>query len=479
MAVSRIFVLGRAALCAAVFAGCVSSAGSPAAVGVGGHAAFPLLLLQGGPLVTTPKIVSVTFAGDSMASSLQLFGESVTSSAWWDTVRVGYCASGGASCVGDGLPGTFVALGSEAAPSYTDSDSGGSSSLQSWLSAAIAGGSLPRPDPDTTSNTIYVLYIPSTTTIALDEMASCVDGGFDGYHNWMTMGSQSIPYAVVMECAPLPPPFPSIPAITRLQNTTITAAHEIVEAATDPVPPSGYALDPTDTNNWGWIDLTGGGEAADLCVDPFGMNQDQTLAAIGDGGAPFTVQRIWSARQAAAGVDPCNPTPAGGTYFNAAPRQTFFIIGVGQSATFEVDAFSGDATSDWTLTAQDWSASTNTSYLTFSIAGGEASDAGPQVQVHDGSAVEVTVTLMRDPGELDTGEADGSIISYSGSPDSPAAAHYWPIAVMSPGDAADAGIGLAPSTGRNVRLVSRPGPALRRPAFHHTGPTHRARAPGR
>ena len=196
-----------------------------------------------------------------------------------------------------------------------------------------------------------------------------------------------------------------------------------------------------------WLDVTGGGELADMCVDFLGLNQDH--ASDGD----FTVQRIWSNSRAAAVQDPCVPVLTGAVYFNAAPRQSFFILPVGGSATFDVDAFSFAPTSNWTLIPQDWSDSTTT-YLSFSIEGGTGTQAGPTIQVHDGAAVRVTVTLTQDPGSLDVGEADGALVSFLGDPSAPTAAHFWPFAVMSEADATDAGIPAPASAARTVQRVT-------------------------
>jgi hypothetical protein len=395
------------------------------------HAPFPSVTYQDGNVLAAPKIVTVTFPGDALAPQLQAFGQSLASSAWWNAIRAGYCVNPGA-CVGDGTAGTSVVLSTAAASSYTDSDQGGASTLQQWLTSELASGELPKPDADAVTDTIYALYFPATTTIEFDGTKSCTD--FDGYHTSMTMGSQQVVYAVVNECAATSA-YPNVPAITVLQNATLSASHEIAEAASDPSAlTTGYYLDMNDPSSWGWNDVEGG-EIADLCVDPFGLNQDQTT----DGS--FTAQRIWSIGQAASGRDPCNPVSAG-VYFNAAPREPLFVVDVGGSATFPVDAFSTGPRSDWTLVAQDWSSYTST-YLTFSIAGGVDTDAGPEVLVNDGSRVQVTVTLTQDPGSLPSGEADGVMVSVSGNPNEPAAAHWWPFVVMSPADARDAGIDAA------------------------------------
>jgi hypothetical protein len=413
------------------------------------HAPFPSVTYQDGSVLAAPQIVTVTFPGDALAPQLQAFGQSVASSAWWNAIRSGYCVNPGA-CVGDGPAGTAVVVSTAAASRYTDSDEGGASTLQQWLAGELASGELPKPDAAPVTNTIYALYFPASTTIEFDGTKSCTD--FDGYHTAMTMGSQQIVYAVVNECAAISA-YPDVPAITVLQNATLSASHEIAEAASDPsVATTGYYLDMNDPNSWGWNDIEGG-EIADLCVDPFGLNQDQTK----DGS--FTAQRIWSIAQAASGRDPCNPVSAG-VYFNAAPREPFLMIDVGGSATFTVDAFSTAPTSDWTLVAQDWSSYTS-QYLGFSIAGGVDTDAGPEVLVNDGSQVQVTVTLTQDPGSLPNGEADGVLVSVSGDPGEPAAAHWWPfVVVRSHADARDAGIDAAVGVGR------RRSGATHRPRIH-------------
>ncbi len=415
----------------------------------GPHAPFPQVVYQGGGVVVTPTLVSVTFPGDTMASQLQTFGASVASSAWWDIVRAGYCESDAGPCVGDGPAGTSVALTTALAANYTDSSVGGPSTFQTWLGAQLTSGALPKPDANPITNTIYVLYVPATTTISLDGSNTCTD--LVGYHGSMTYGTQQLVYAVVNECPLGPPPPPGAPTNTLLQETTITASHEIAEASTDPSNlATGYYLDFSDPNTWGWSDIEGG-EVADLCVDPFLLNQDEAPDGM------FTVQRIWSNARAAAGGDPCAPllsAPANEVYFNAAPAQSYFVLDVGKSVTFPVQVFSTGPMADWTLSPQDWSPYTTNPYLTFSIAGGVESDGGVTVQVNNGQTVQVTVTLTQDPGDLITNDglsgADGALVSSVGDPANPTAATYWPFVVLSPTDAMDAGIDAAVSSGRRL-----------------------------
>jgi hypothetical protein len=395
----------------------------------------------GGTLIKAPHIVSVTFPGDSMASELNQFGASITSTCYWDAIRAGYCSGTSAStCIGDGPAGTAVALTSPPAASYTDSDQGGPSSLQTFLSGLISAKTLPEPD----DNTIYALYFPVSTSISLDGAKSC--HVFDGYHNSMTVGSVNVAYAVIPEC---PAEAGSLPA-TTLENTTITGSHEFVEAASDTN--SGFYLNLQDEATWAWNDIQGG-EIGDLCVDPFGLGLDEVT----EGG--FTVQRIWSVDNAAAGRNPCVPIPAGEVYFNTYTANSVLVMDVGASVTINLTAFADGTMPAWTVLPEDWTES-QTQYLSFSIAGGTNTDAGPEIQMSSGDTVQLTVTLLADPSNENdgvvVGEADGVIVSANGNEQTATAAHWWPFAVVTTAAAADAGVTMMKQTGQHGRKVSHP-----------------------
>jgi hypothetical protein len=361
-----------------------------------------------------------------MAAQLATFGVNVASSAYWDTIRAGYCDKQN-NCVGDGATGTHVALTTAPATSYTDSSNGTGGTLQTFLTGLIAAGTVPAPD----ANTIYALYFPTTTTITLDGQTNCQ--GFDGYHNSLMNGGQEVYYAVISEC---PAPMMT-PSITTLQNTTITASHEFIETATDPsLKAFTYTLDLNNPATWGWADVASV-EIGDLCVDPFGLGQDETS----ENG--FTVQRIWSATQAAAGKNPCVPVPAGEVYFNAFTNFSVVTVDVGKSVDIEVDALADGPMGSWMVLPQDWTDFTNPNpnpYLSFSIQGGTNTDAGPEIQMKSGDKMVLTVTLTADPAKAPHGEADGVIVSANGNAMTATAAHFWPFIVLTPAEAADAGV---------------------------------------
>ena len=124
------------------------------------HPAIPLADYNGGRVLVAPKIVTVTFTGDTLKARLEAFGDVITTTPWWDAVIDGYCA--GASCIGHGTAGGHAVLPA-AAPSYTDAQ-GGPSTLQDMLQARVTDGTLPVP----TNESIYVLYLPATTTVSMD-----------------------------------------------------------------------------------------------------------------------------------------------------------------------------------------------------------------------------------------------------------------------------------------------------------------------
>lgn len=416
------------------------------------HLPFPSLIYQGGPLITAPKVVSVTFPNDPNVSAYDQFGQNIASSSYWNTVRADYCETGGTTCIGDGPSGTSVQITTAPAATLTDMQ------IQTWLQMEITSGGLPAPDTAMpVSNTIYVLYYPMSTSIDDGTGAlSCQE--FDGYHGTITMGSQQVTYAVVDECDVYAEDG-GVDQAGTLAYTTLTASHEILESASDPGNPPGYYLDFSDTNSFGWNDVVGG-EAADLCVDFF-ANGDATS----DG--TFTAQRIWSTAFAKAGGDPCNPLPSNDAYFNASPSQGLYVLDVGGSVTFDASAFSTAPTSDWTLAAQDWT-DPNTQYLSFTIQGGTDTDAGPVVMVNNGSTPKITVKLLADPGPSANGEADGVLYSYRGDPNFPTADNIWPFVVITPADAEDAGLDAAvsmkPRAPRSINHWTRRGPRAARSA---------------
>ncbi len=380
-----------------------STGGGDAAVDAGPipypapHTAMPQVDYNGGRVLQNPKIVTVTWAQDdpTMVSRIQQFGDLITSTAWWTAVSSEYCQQPGNSpCIGPGTGGGHVVIQDAPDPNgYTDSSQGAASSLQSFIHDHVVGGNgvtadFPTPD----DNTLYVIYFPMGTTVTLDGEASC--DSFGAYHNTTILPYAStllnnVAYAAIPRCG------------TKESTTTVSASHEIIEAATDPDigenSLSYYML------NQAWAGNSGG-EVGDLCEG--GGNSNVTEST-------FTVQRTWSNKSAAAGQDPCVPIPAGEVYFNAAPEASKVALPkAGATATLAIDAFSDAPMAPWTLTAIDLASfQQQLPVLTFSY---------DNSTVQNGDHVTLTITAKA------ALPSNGDVF-YIESKDANGNRHSWPV----------------------------------------------------
>jgi hypothetical protein len=395
---------------------------------VGKHAPFPQI--SGRSVLGAPSLVTVTFPDDPLAPKLEAFAKELQTSAYWTTVTAPYCDGDGGPCIGPGSAPVAITYPSPAASLYVDipeegvdADSG--VALQPWLLDAIEAGVLPAPAPGidagledgVLSDTVYLLYFPPETTIESGSSTSCTD--FVGYHYVAQYGDTWLVYAVLPECPPSPP--------NVAIDVTVAASHEIVEAVTDPMldGSGGYCLSPSP-GNIGWIDATDVGEAADLCE--FDIPNTWSFGS-------YSVQRIWSNANASLGHDPCAPVPTDDAYFNASPETSYFVMDVGSSVTFDVDAFSTTPRDDWTLAVYDWTnwREASSPYLSFSIVGGKTdSDGVAAIQVNNGSRVKVNMTLLQDPPLSTYPAAYAGIVSYTGPASKPTELHPWMIGVTTP-----------------------------------------------
>jgi len=371
------------------------------------HTPIPLVDYNGGRVLGNPEIVTVSFTGDdnpTLIDRVQQLDDIITTTTWWNDVSSEYCDSTN-TCIGVGSSGGHVVIPTPPASSYTDSSTGGPSSIKDFIAANVAPPSdagvdaassggvasiLPAPD----TNTLYVIYFPSNVSITLDGQTSC--NSFDAYHNTTILPDvngipQTVPYAIIPRCG------------TKESTTTISASHEIIEATTDPdigVGSVGYYM----TNNTLWP--IAGGEVGDLC-EGFGSNGISWVEAT------FTLQRSWSNKSAKASHDPCVPIPSGEVYFNAAPRESKIVLPtVGSSAVVDIDVFSDAPYPPWTLNAVDFAAfQAGMSALSFSF---------DKATVQNGDYVQLTVTTtMALPG----GQDEFVIVSTDANNNR----HSWPV----------------------------------------------------
>jgi hypothetical protein len=340
----------RIAVGIAVASACSSGSSQPSGFAAP-HPPAPQVQNKNGPVMTAPKVVEITFAGDTLQPAIDTFvTQLVADAAYW---------RGAASEYGVGpisaLPPVQAtpppvqasgAAGAAPAASLTDAD------VQAFLTSEIQTvAGFPQPD----RNTIYATFFPPGTTITSGSKVSCTD--FRGYHSDYALPSgQQVSYAVLPRCPP------HVQGRSQIDTLTIPASHEMLESATDPLPKSKPTFSTLDTDHLGWELVTRGGEIADVCAllpgtvfQPAGMSN--------------LVQRPWSNAHAAGSHDPCQPNGLS-PYFNTAavvtdditvnsPRLGQFTtlgvhIPVGQSQTIELDLFSDAPTSGpWTITALD------------------------------------------------------------------------------------------------------------------------------
>ena len=298
---------------------------------------MPVATSGGGAVIAAPKLVAISFQNDPLQSAVDAFASQLqTSGDYWKGAVSEYG-------VGPITSTTFHAAETPPA-SLADAD------VQAWLTDKIQNdATFPKPD----ASTIFTLFYPSGTTVIDGSGVTCQQ--FQGYHDSFTVGAADVIYAIVPRCAP-----PPVQGVTDADQMTAEASHELVEAATDPLPFKSPAYLTVDASSHAW-ELLGGGEIGDLCAGFGDVFYTPT-------GFDHLVQRVWSNAAAAAGHDPCQPDGAS-PYFNTAPvlpdTITIYVGGqalktqgvklaAGKSTTIDLDLYSDAPTSGpWTISVLD------------------------------------------------------------------------------------------------------------------------------
>jgi hypothetical protein len=332
----------------------------------------PSLVSRGGPVLSSPKLQVVTFAGDPLADTIEDFASRLGASSYWREATSEY----GVGAM-EMLPP--IRLTEVPAAHVDDAD------VRAWLAQHLVDGDPDFGAPD--ASTIYALFYPATTTITIGtQLTGCVNSG--GYH-WDTTVSDGtdVPYVVMPRCA-------SLGDLQGLDVLTSPASHELAEAATDPLSRSNPAYFAMDDAHFAFADYYEA-EIGDLCV------QDRYLTATPDD-VGYAVQRLWSNASAAAGHHPCVPAPP--VYFNAQPvlpsdvtvaksdgstgTTRGVVVPLGRSATIELRLFSDAPTAHpWSITAYD--------VATVRGPGAELSFSLDQAQGSNGDVVRLTITRTK------------------------------------------------------------------------------------
>ena len=349
----------------------------------------PQVQTQGGPTLSSPHIVTVTWPGEPNASAFEAFGDDIGRSPDWTATTSEY----GVGPAWSG-PGSHVRLTEQPIAEWADT------ALDAWLSDHLANNTkygLPAPD----GQTLYVLYLSTSTNLSVSGANGCQQG-IGGYHG--NLNGTDFAYAVILQCDG-----------AQLSEATSSASHELVEAATDPHPMDIPAYYGFDSAHLAWdVFQSFQDEVADACEfyygqngsfysQPFAITEEATFdagAEAGDAGhdaglvpdaglVSFSVQRTWSNAMAAAGHHPCVPAVPG-PYFAVTPLDTETVtinlssmggdpnaqtlgykIVSGQTKTFPVGFHSDAPTSGpWTISVSEGNpvlGGSQTSHLTMSI----------------------------------------------------------------------------------------------------------------
>ena len=271
----------------------------------GAHAPYPQVPDQGGPRMTNPRLVVITYQDDTNRQVIEAHAQWMVSSSWLTAVGTEYGVAS-ASILGMNELSVNAPVGGI---SFAD--------VENMLATGIANHSLTTPMDGDFSNVIYMVFYPMQTDIGDSSGESCQT--FTGYHDTypaFTTSDAGVPglqfvYAAVPFC------YFVGGTLTNTQRQQGAASHEFIEAATDPFPntqPAFTYFNPAQTTlpSAAWA-LTGG-EIGDMCVYETALWQQ--------GG--FSAQRIWSNAAAVAHPDgdPCVPSLAGVTYFNTSVSPT-------------------------------------------------------------------------------------------------------------------------------------------------------------
>lgn len=280
------------------------------------HGPATIVPNQGGRRLSAPQLVPIFFADDPDRATLEAHAHWMATSSWLPTVGAEY-GIGAATVLG------IVRL-PQAAPNTIDTVQ-----MEALLAQGMANHTIPVPASGQLDEVLYILYFPAHTTIS-DPMIGTSCTAFAGYHTETTTSDgRAFSYAVIPTCGA------SSSFLTDVEAREEAVAHEVIEAATDPLWSSspGWAFSQTATDLSPWLLV--GAELADLCEYRVGEN-----AVVREAG--FVGARVWSNAAAALNDrDPCAPAPLGEPYQSVGVTpSTIQGVPIGGSTTFALDAWS-------------------------------------------------------------------------------------------------------------------------------------------
>jgi len=258
---------------------------------------YPQIPNNGGPVIASPEIVTITWDADPIAADIEAFDDWMVPSSFWKTMMAEWGVG----------PGTHPKSWRIATPPPAVLDD---ADLRKMLNDAFAAGTIPSPN----GSRIYTVYPPDGTTVTSFGSEGCKT--FQAYHSSFATSSGLAVYAIAPRCDG-----GKTYGMTPIDFVTWGQSHEIMEASSDP-----------DASHPTWLILQQTpetpelGENADLCT-----------------GNPMRVEghmvtRNWSNVAAAKGDPPCVPAPANAV-FGAFPEKNEISLAPGASATMKVHLY--------------------------------------------------------------------------------------------------------------------------------------------
>ncbi len=270
------------------------------------HAPLPTVFPHTGTVLSAMQLVTITYAGYAAAPDVVAFGDALVASSWYRTTGAEYGVSQATH---------YKQVVLDAPPATLDRNH-----LAAQILDLIASGGVAPPGASN-NQLLFLLYLPVPQPAALGADLA----GVSGYHEMLTLGSERFSIAVVIDDG------------SGLATTTTRAAHQVIDAATDPyLPPNnGYYADPPQTDPWSLLRR----EVADLCE-----GEDAVIEG------RFAFPRVYSNTAAVASMTPCTPVRPGDVYYDvtAEPSQ-IQTIGRGGSFKFRLTGWSTGPLPSWNV----------------------------------------------------------------------------------------------------------------------------------
>src|SRR4051812_21065495 len=187
---------------------------------------LPTVRNMGGVVLHAPRVQPIYLAGFPYVSDIDRFLGRVATSSYWNAVVGEY---------GIGRPSIMPGDVSEVPVAGTVDASDMEGLLTQALAAHPALG-------HARADTIYVLLFAPSTTLTVSGSELCGRGGIDAYHMEVTASGVPVPVAVVAACDS----FSGDSDLTGALAITPSLSHELIEAATDPLPFSAPAFADVD-----------------------------------------------------------------------------------------------------------------------------------------------------------------------------------------------------------------------------------------